>query len=128
MISQNVQQATAPSERVSYLAQRKMVGATAALENRMRLSSAQEVASPRVPIVTPVTPPQPLRVFAMKSLVLRAKPMSTSARVSTGSKGDDVTVKSKQGRWWLVNTSDGHEGWLFSSYLAQSKMKHRRCD
>jgi hypothetical protein len=47
--------------------------------------------------------------------------MPTAAALESIAKGDSLIVKSKQGRWWLVRTSDDKEGWLVSSYLIQQK-------
>jgi len=63
----------------------------------------------------------PLRAIAMTNLILRSKALTTSASLGGVSKGETLVITSKQGRWWLVSTSDGRQGWLFSAYLSLSR-------
>jgi len=119
IISQGVHPPAISIDRaLSTRAARFTMGPPRAAENRWLLSSARQFASPG-PVA--LEAPKAASAVAMRALVLRSKPMPTAAALESIAKGDSLIVKSKQGRWWLVRTSDDKEGWLVSSYLIQQK-------
>lgn len=96
----------------------RVAASLSAPKNRALLWTARSIASPD-PVITP--PPRLVRAVAKRELTLRSKPLQTAQAVQTIRKGETLTVKSKQGRWWLVSTDAAREGWLYGSYLTLEK-------
>jgi hypothetical protein len=119
LISEAAHSTTSQSAQTfSYRARKMAMGPTVAIRVTAPIPNTPKSTS-TAPAVQ--SPSQPLRMVAIRNLILRSKPMATSAVVVGISKGDRVVVRSRQGRWWLVTTSEDNEGWLFASYLAPQK-------